>query len=400
MQGEPSLQRIAMPVRRAFWAGRRPSAGQIARAALLLGAPLLLIGVLAWPMLFTGAGFNEDWTRHLWFMWTQSLAISESHTPTFFINDVHSVFYPEYAFYGGTLYAVTGTLSLILGAPLATYILAYLLGFAASYGGWYWMARMAGLGRWQANAPGIVFITSAYYITLIYARGDLPEFTGVSMIPLFMASGLRVLSADRLRLWPALALVLSSVIFFGSHNLTLVWGSTLMALASIIAAICIPQARKWLTPRRVLRVAILVVPALMVNAWFLLPAIAYQSHTEISSSYPAWRQLLRADMYMVSARNLFTLSRASFILQGADFALSLPILAMAWAVLSILLLWRGRLRGTWPRVLLICVGLAILMTIVMTHAGIVLALPRPYAMLQYAYRLETYVMLPVSGAVL
>ena len=135
------------------------------------------------------------------------MAIKANHLPSLFLNYPYGVLYPEYAFYGGTLYALTGTLSLALGnTPVATYVLTYLLGFAAAYGGWYWIARMVGLGRWWSHVPGLVFITSAYYLTLIYARGDWPEYIAVSTIPLMVASGLSVLRADRLRLWPALVL--------------------------------------------------------------------------------------------------------------------------------------------------------------------------------------------------
>jgi hypothetical protein len=38
-------------------------------------------------------------------------------------------------------------------------VLTYVLGFAAAYGGWYWLSRMFGVGRWLAHVPGIVFVT-------------------------------------------------------------------------------------------------------------------------------------------------------------------------------------------------------------------------------------------------
>jgi hypothetical protein len=401
VQGESSLQRMAIaPVRRALGARRGTSIGHIARLAALVGVPVALILVLAWPMLFTNGDFNEDWAHHLWFIWNQSFALRDNHQPSFFLNTEYSVFYPQYAFYAGTLDVIGGLLSLAAGnAPIETYVLMYLLGFAAAYGGWYWLARAAGLDGWWAHIPGLLFITSAYYLTLIYARGDLAEFMGVSMIPLMVASGLSVLRADRLRLWPALALVIASIVFFGSHNLTVIWGSTFLALMGALVLACIPQARRWLSRRAALRVSILVIPALLVSAWFLLPTIAYESHTQISSEYPVWRLTLRAAMDLVSARNLFAVWPASAT-SGSEFVLSLPILAMAWSLLSILVCWRARLRGAWVRALLICAGLTALMTVVMTHAGLMLALPRPYAILQYAYRLESYVILAVCGAVL
>jgi hypothetical protein len=349
-------------------------------------------------MFFTSSYFVEDWLNHLWYMWHQSITIRENHLPSLFLNYSNRVFYPHYAFYGGTLYALVGTLSLALGnAPMETYVLTYLLGFAASYGGWYWIARICGLGRWQAHAPGLVFITSAYYLTLIYGRGDWPEFLGVSMIPLMIAAVLSILRADRLRLWPAVALTVSSVVFFGSHNLTMIWGSTLLALTGLAIVACVPQARRALTWPRVAHVAGLIVPAALVSAWFLLPTVAYESHTLIGSSYKYWRISVGQTMSTVSADRLFSLSHAT---KKSDFVVSLPVLAIAWVLVSmVILLLTGR-RGTWMRILMVVSGLTVLIAVVMTHAGLVLALPRPYATLQFTYRLESYVLLGLSGAVL
>jgi hypothetical protein len=351
-------------------------------------------------MIFTGDSLNGDWTHHLWLMWNQSLAIRANHVPSFFLDYPHAVFYPIYAFYGGTAYAAAGAASLLLGnAPVETYVLTYLLGFAAAYGGWYWMSRMAGLGRQWSHAPGLIFITSSYYLTLIYARGDWLEFLGISMIPLMIASGLSVLRADGLRFWPALALV-GSTVLFGNHNLTLVWGTTWMALIGILVILCIPQARRRLTRRRLARVSALVIPAMLINAWFLLPAVLYQTHTGIGSRYLYWRLELKGYMFIVAASHLFALSRPTAIPGTSGFVVSLPVLTIAWVLIGLIVCTRRDRGAAWQRMLLICAGLTLLMTIVMTHAALILALPRPYAMLQYSYRLDSYVLLGISGAVL
>lgn len=364
-----------------------------------MAAPLLLIGVLAWPLLFTDATFNKDWLNHLWYLWHQSRAIGANHLPSLFLDYSHAVFYPQYAFYGGTIYALTGTLSLALGdAPLETYVLTYLMGFAAAYGGWYWMSRMFGLRGWLAHAPGVVFVTSASYLMLIYALGDWPEFLGVSMMPLMIAAGLAAMRADRLRIGPAIALAGSAIVFFGSHILTVVWGSTMLILVGLALVVCVPRARRGVTWRGVLRVAAVLVPAILVSAWFLLPTAAYESHTVISNAYPHWRKLLRSTMYPVAARNLFTLSRAKA--SGTILTLSLPVLAIAWVLLSIPILWLTGRRGTWMRILLVLVGATVLVGVTMTHAGLILALPRLYATLQFSFRLESYVLLGASGALL
>jgi hypothetical protein len=359
-----------------------------------------VIGALAWPLLFTGDVFNESWANQLWFLWHQSLTIRADHAPSLFLNYSDGVFYPEYLFYGATIFTLFGTLSLVLGnAPTETYVLAYLIGFAAAYGGWYWLSRMAGLGRWQACAPGLVYITSGYFITSIYARGDWPELLGISAVPLMIAAGLCVLRSDRLRLWPAAALAASTVVFFGSHNITILWGSTILTLASVALLVCVPQTRRAITRSGVLRVVAVTVPALLVNAWFLLPAIVYQSHTAIGIRTQYAKNLLKAEMPLVSAGHLLTVSRVS-ALPGGGFILSLPTLEIAWLVVGIGLgLARARTM-IWTKILLVIAAVSVLVGVLMTHVGLLLALPSIYAQLEFSYRLETYVLLGVSGAIL
>jgi hypothetical protein len=366
---------------------------------LAIGAPLLLVGALAWPLLFTSATFNEDWLNHLWYIWHQSLAIRANHLPSLFLNYSQGIFYPLYAFYGGTIYALAGALSLALGnAPLDAYVLTYLLGFVAAYAGWYWTAHMFGLGRWLAHAPAIVFVTSASYLMIVYGLGDWPEFLAVSVMPLMIASGLAVLRDDQLRLLPAAALAGSSIVFFGSHLLTVIWGSSVLALVGVAILACVPDARRSIGWSNALRVLGLVVPALLVSAWFLLPTAAYESKTVIAQSYPIFRRLLRHSMYTVAVRHLFTLSRARA--SGTIVTTALPVLAIAWVLAGIGIAVRARRHGTWMRLLLVLCAASALLLIVMTHAGLILALPRIYATLQFSFRLESYVLLAIAGAVL
>lgn len=376
-----------------------PSKSAIA-AGTAVGAPALLIGVLARPLLFTNA---QDWLPHLWLMWHQSLAIDANHLPSLFLNYSHSVFYPEYAFYGGTIYALCGILSLLLGgAPLEAYIATYCIGFAAAYGGWYWMARSAGLRSWRAHGPGLAFITSASYLTIIYGRGDWPEFMGVSTIPLLAASGLSVLRSDKLRVWPALTLAGTSVVFFGSHNLTLLWGSTFLVLLGATIVICVPSARKQIRRRGAIRFAGLTFPALLVNAWFLLPTIAYQSHTVAGSGHLEgsryWYRSLHQFMFLVEGRYLFSIDRTA--LPGTTYFLALPLPVIAWTAIGAAIVLGTGLRGPWARVLLIVLGTTFLLFLMMTHAGLILALPAPYTFLEFSYRIESYVLMGISGALL
>ena len=370
------------------------------QSAALAVVAALLIGFLAWPMLFTSSGMAQDWSHHLWYLWRQSVTINRDHQPSLFLNDGGSVFYPFYAFYGGTIYAIFGTLAVVLGnAPLVAYVVSYLVGFAAAYGGWYALARLAGLGRWQAHVPGLLFVTSGYYLTLVYARGDWPEFIAVSILPLLAASGLHVLLADRLPLSWAILLVGSAVLFFGSHNITMLWGVTALAVSTVAIAIAVPKVRALVTRRGVIRVVGLVVPAALVNSWYLFPALAYGQRSSIANSYD-YSGSLRGSSYLVADANLFTFSRASVVANTPDFVLALPLLAIVWVLSSVVISFALGSGGVWRRVLCIFSGFTLVVAVLMTHTGLLLALPRPYTLLQFSYRLETYVLLGLCGAVL
>jgi hypothetical protein len=351
-------------------------------------------------MLFTSAGMGEDWSTHLWQMWRQSLTIGSDHQPSLFLNFSRSVFYPLYAFEGGTIYALAGTLTVMLGnAPVVAYVLTYIIGFGAAYGGWFWLGRMAGLGRWAAQVPGLLFISSGYYLTLIYARGDWPEFVAVSAIPLLVASGLSVLRAKRLEALPGLALAGSTLVFFGSHNITMLWGATMLTVLGVAIAIAVPPARTIITRNGVIRVAGVAASAALVNAWYLLPDLVYASRTSIANVYHYTRELHHWS-YLVSAGNLFTPFHTIQAHGTPDFVYALPVVTIAWVLVGLAISLRYQTDGPWRKVLWIVSGLGVLFAIVMTHPGLILDLPRPYTLVQFGFRLETFVLLALSSAVL
>ncbi len=388
-----------MPSLEAAMARRPPRS--ISRVLPVLGTALLLLGAVTWPLLFTYSGFSGDWEHHLWLVWHQSLSIQSGNLPSLFLNSAYSVFNPIYAFYAGTLYSIAGTLALVFG-PLQVYILVFVLDFAAALGGWYWLGRMAGLGRWPAMVPGLIFITSTYYVAIVYVQGDWPEFTGLSMVALMVASGISVLRADRLRLPAALALAASSLVFFGSHVLTMLLTLTTLGLAGLAIVILIPEARGYLTRRAAMRVASIAIPAAMVNSWYLLPTAVYASRTHVGSSYTVQREALKTTTWLVSMPHLFTFSRTSGIGLPPPYylAFALPVLAIVWTLLGLLVLPVGNPNRAWTRLLLICSGLAVLIAVVMTHAGLLVALPNPYILMQFGYRLEIYVLMMLCAAVL
>ena len=197
------------------------------------------------------------------------------------------MFFPIFAFYGGTLFALTGALAALLGgSTILAFEVVTLAAIAAAYGGLFWLARQLGVKGVLAHAPAIVFVTSAYYVSNLYGRGDWEEFIAVSALLLVLAASLRLVRG-RFSVGPVACLVAASVVFSGSHNITLLWGSTLAVAALVVYWLASGRSRE-LPWRRMLAVAGLIALGVGLNGWFLLPDLSYAHDTLISAEQVSW----------------------------------------------------------------------------------------------------------------
>src|SRR6516165_3815235 len=267
-----------------------PSAGdrRVRLAIIDVAIATLAVLLIASPMLFTSDGFAPDFTNDLWLAGYQHHAIAAHLHPTLFLHTQQSgVFYPIFAFYGGTLFALTGALGVVLGgSTILAFEVVTLAAIAAAYGGLFWLARQLGVKGLLAHAPAIVFVTSAYYVTDLYGKAAWAEFMAVSALPLLLAASLRLVRG-RWRVGPVACLVAASVVFSGSHNITLLWGSTLALLALAIYWLSSGRSRE-LPWRRMLAVAGVIALGVGLNGWFLLPDLRYAHDTIVSGEPSSW----------------------------------------------------------------------------------------------------------------
>jgi hypothetical protein len=252
----------------------------------------------------------------------------------------------------------------------------------------YWLGRQARLNQWTAHAPAILLICSSYLLNIIYRTGAWAELVAVSAIPLLMASAISLLRSDRLRLWPAVALTTSTVLFTGSHNITLLWGTTMLAVVGGTLVACLPTVRRAITYEGVLRVAAVLIPAVLVNAWFLLPNLAYQSMTVMAGDDVDIG--LKWGAPMAAAKYVFSLGRASS--PERFYVLALPVVAVAWVVAG-LFVTRSARRTPWFRAVLVLLGITTVLTVLMTRTDLISSLPRPWPFIQFGFRLQIYILL-------
>jgi hypothetical protein len=378
--------------------GRLPWPG--VRARLLTPASIdaaiatLAILLIASPLLFTRDGFAPDFTNGIWFSSYQQHAIVAHLHPTLFLQTQRlGVFNPTFAFYGATLFALTGALGAVLGgATVLAFEVMTLIAIAAAYGGLFWLARQLGVRGAIAHAPAIVFVTSAYYITDLYGRGAWAEFMAVSALPLVMAASLRLVRG-RWRVGPIACLVGASMVFSGSHNITLLWGSTLAA-AALVCYWLLSGRSRTLPWRRMAATAGLFALGVGLNAWFLLPDVSYAHDTLVSTDIIPWSDTAMFNAAGVIFDPLRTVPSGS---ETPALYVQIPVLVLIWAFLALPMAWRyRRLR---PGVATALVVLAGLLALIMSESLYKL-LPSLWQQIQFAYRLQTYVTLTCAGLVL
>jgi hypothetical protein len=360
--------------------------------------PLVGVLVLASPLLLTGRAFGSDWPNHLWLVWQQGLAIDELGHPTRYLQTDLGAFFPWFAFYGGSLYAALGFLGSLGGEhPLAAYVLGYVAAFASAWLGWSWLARQAGLRGLATHLPGFVFVTSAYYVTNSYGRGDLPEVVATSALPLLAAAGLHLLRARRWGFWPVLAFVAATIAFTGSHTISVVYGSTFLALVAVVVLVAAPGA---LRPplRRLVQVVGLGALGSAVNLWFLLPLVSYSSRVRIGDPPESMEQEWFSEPSAVLSlvRDVAPVGPAD---EAAIVNTQAPVLFGVWAVI-VLLLTLSRLKRPERRLAAGLGAILVLFLALMFVPAIIEALPKYWRFIQFPYRVGTYVTLATAGLVL
>jgi hypothetical protein len=349
-------------------------------------ASAVLIVVLMAPMVFTGSTFGGDWPTHLWLIQMQADNISHLGHPSLFFQSGLGGFEPWYAFYGGTLYSITAAGAVLSGGhTLATYVLSFALTMAMAFGGFTWIGRQAGLRGWTALVAGFAFLTSAYYITDVYARGAWAETVATSAVPLLVAGAIALLRADSWRPLPVLTFVFAVVMFSGSHNITLLYGTCFCVLLCVTVGVAVGP--DTVPPvRRILAVAGLGLLAVGINLWFLLPDVMYGAKTTIGHSFSKPPEITGG----MPLGPLLDPVRHSSIVGFPTFDLQLPTLVLAWSAVVLAICWGGMSR-VWRRLavaMAVC-GLVFLAPIL--FPALWRHVPRLFWSIQFPYRLLSYV---------
>jgi hypothetical protein len=355
--------------------------------------PIVVIAGLLVPPLLSDRTFATDWGNHLWLVWVQGLSIKDLGGPSYFLQSSLGVFYPYFAFYGGSMYAALGLVSAASTPELAVG-LGYAAALAACYLGWTWIARQVGIRGWQSQLPGCLAVTAPLAVTNLFGRGDIPEAVATSMLPLVAASALSIVREPRVRLRSTVAYVGSVVVLTGTHTLTLVWGTTFLMLCAALLAACYWTALVE-RGRRVLTLIGLGLLGVGINAWILMPLVLY--HGRLAENEPdpigltAYTDPLRLISPLRDVGDPYSVVRA-------DVNVQLPILALLWVVVCGAIYWRF-FSARDKAVGLGLVGIFAPLMVLILSPQLIESLPEALRFIQFPYRLLTYVDLCVVALV-
>jgi len=200
--------------------------------------------------------------------------------------------YPRWAsdFYGGY-----GSPFFIFCSP-AVYAMAALLTSACSV---FWALKLVVLGgmiasgvgtyalvfgetreRNAAFLAGIAYLVSPYRLLDVYERGDLSEFTAISLLPVALALHRAAAkeAVPRRASYLLVAAAASHALMVLSHTILGLWGTIIIGLVVIASAAGLAWRGLW---RRALRSLLAFACAPGVAAVYLAPALAYRELTRL-----------------------------------------------------------------------------------------------------------------------
>jgi hypothetical protein len=357
--------------------------------------PVGVIALLFAPIALTSRSFGHDWTLHLWLLRQQQLNIQTMGHPGLFVSaEPLGVFYPIFAFVGSGMYSVGGVIAIVLGdRPILAYKILFLIGLCLAYGGTTWLSVQFGLRGWRSQIAGLVFVTGAYFLTDMLGRGDFGEFIALSSLPYLAAAVCAVLTVPSLRTRHVLAVVLGIFVLTGSHNITLLWGTTFLALIGTLYLAA--TARRWMVPWK--RVGALIGGAAVgagLNAWYLLPDLAFSFGTAAAKGGQAKAPASGLEPVGMLLNPL----RVSYTTGGPferDIRVTLPWMFAAWACVVAVVYWK-RADRTMKTLFVGFFALAGCYLFLVSTSAPWRLLPSIFYNLQFTWRLHAYVLLATA----
>lgn len=307
--------------------------------------------------------------------------------------------YPFFNFYAPLSYYLADVWH-ALGADLFTAwkLHFWLMAFLSAVGA-FWYARI-----WLGVAPsaiaGLLYLFAPYHIANLYVRGNVAEFTAMTILPFLFGAYHRLLRTGNFPSFACAAVAFAALVL--THNITALFAAVIVAVYAIAYALRQSfksargdfRLRLRQTGMSVLLCAGAGVLGAMLSAFFWLPAVSEMKFTQgagLSQTFAEspqhvvyWHQFFTGDWNFGDS------------LPGPNDAVSFSLGWLYWLLIGIAILsafWRrSEHRGL---VLGLAIGLFLLLLAMSQTAASLWTIP-PFNLIQFPWRLLAFASLFAS----
>jgi hypothetical protein len=393
---------------------------------LLVGTGAIL---LACEPLFTGPPSTPDWMNNVWMIRYGADHIRHTGLPPFVYNTFELGGIPYPVFYGFLVYPLLSGLALVVGASTALRI-AIVGVVAMQYAFVRRAVRVGGGDELLATVVACLTVWAIYPFTNAYNRGAMTEFLGTGLLTCALCRWFAFLDADTLwrRLRIALEVGLLYTLAAGTHAITALYGFVFLVLHAVtLFALTQNAGRRSLVSRSLALVPAAVATIIVLAPWVYayttvkdkLSIRTYGLHLFPNSIDAWWLRLspLPLDAWLMSG--LVDYPGPTPYL---DAQANVPLLFLSATVVWVTVHRLGDCRILWLLVPALFVpkhSLPVIKTLdartlwllVPTLLGIVFlimslrsrpyeVLPSSFQMVQFPYRLVTYINLAALSGIL
>lgn len=222
-----------------------------------------------------------EWANAYYFLTIDADAVRSGGLPTRFIHSAPSgVFYPNFVFYGGGLFAVLAYPAALIGA-WPVFLASIVAAYALAYLGAYWLLTALRVTHGKATALALVAAASPYTITVMYGRGAWAETLAVALVWLAVGCGAQFLRRPHGTTAFAAASTLSVCGVAVTHNISVLLGIPFLATIWLLLSLEITGA--WLAAiRRWAALCAWGAAGVLISAAWLVPNLAYGRDTQIA----------------------------------------------------------------------------------------------------------------------
>jgi len=346
--------------------------------------------------------FSNDWLNHLWLIGYGAEAVRKHHFPPLVLTASELGGLPYPIFYGYLFYPILNVLAAVVGLRTAVR-LAVVGVLALQYALVHRAARSGGASNLLATATAALVTWAIYPLTNLYHRGALTEFFAGAFLTCAVCRWFSFLDADtpRRRLRAALEVGLLYSLAAGTHPITALYGLCFLIGLSLTIFI-----RLGMSIHRPIRGRLCaLVPAAGLTTLLLAPwayvCVEFNGKLSVQNG-KVWLFENDIDCWWV---RLFPFPLDVRVWRNPPGLVETPYLDaqvnMPLAILAAVVIW-GTIRvqrkaGLW---LALAIGLGVMSLWLSLRLEPYDVLPGVFRVVQFSYRMVTYVNLALLVAVL